>query len=315
MENFDISRIDGHALRVFISICETESLSKTADVFGLNQSTVSHTLDKLRAAIGDPLFVRKGRGITPTERAMQIEPRVRALLVDLESLVAPETFDISKETREFVLAIPNPAVLADVKLAQAKLAKSAPNLPLHLARLAPREHVTEMLSSGLADLAICVSGFRYPPVLNSTQYGVEELAVFYDAAHRGPIETLEDYGQARHGVVNFGGTTKSVVALALEEANMSRRIAIVSPTASMLGHLIEGTDIVATMPKRLSQSGYSALAHAPPPIDLPHLSYDLVWHRKFEHSGRHIWFRKLMQDVAKQVYGIQSDSDPAASQE
>ena len=45
MQNFDLFRLDGHTLRVFVSVCETGSVSRTAELFELNQSTISHTLD------------------------------------------------------------------------------------------------------------------------------------------------------------------------------------------------------------------------------------------------------------------------------
>ena len=77
MQNIDLFRLDGHSLRVFASVCETGSVSRTAELFSLNQSTISHTIDKMRAALGDPLFVKSGRGITPTEKALAVLPRVQ----------------------------------------------------------------------------------------------------------------------------------------------------------------------------------------------------------------------------------------------
>ena len=79
MKNFDTLRLDGHALRVFVAVCETGSVSKTADLFNLNQSTISHTLEKLRSAIGDPLFVKAGRGITHGFQIFQMAMRMAGL--------------------------------------------------------------------------------------------------------------------------------------------------------------------------------------------------------------------------------------------
>ena len=46
MENSDIFRLDGQTLRIFLSLCETSSVTQTADRYSLNQSTVSYALDK-----------------------------------------------------------------------------------------------------------------------------------------------------------------------------------------------------------------------------------------------------------------------------
>ncbi len=292
MQNSDLFRLDGHTLRVFASICETGSVSRTAEAFGVNQSTISHTLDKMRSAVGDPLFVKSGRGITPSDKALSILPRVQKILADIEGLVTPEHYDASLDKKPFVLAIPTPSLLDDMKALHANLLSVAPGIEFELRRLAPREYVTHMLQHDEADLAITVAGFRYPALLNHCHYGSDTLAVFYDPNCRPPVRTTEDFAEARHGVVNFGGQTKSVVERALGEFGLKRKVTLVAPTASMLGDLIRGTDIVATMPSRLAKT-YHGLKHTPPPFVLPSIEYHLVWHRRYEQSGRNMWLRKL----------------------
>ena len=292
MQNFDLFRLDGHALRVFVSVCETGSVSRTAELFELNQSTISHTLDKLRAAVGDPLFLKSGRGITPSEKALAMLPRVQQILADIEGLVAPEQYDVARDGKPVVLAIPTPALLTEMKALHAKLLMAKPRVEFELRRLAPRERVTEMLTQDEADLAITVAGLRYPVALNHCHYGEDNLVVFYDPACREPVRTAKDYAEARHGTVDFGGTTKSVVARAMSELGLKRNVSLVAPTASMLGDLIKGTDIVATMPSRLAGSTYHGLAWTTPPFVLPAIEYHLVWHRRYEQSGRSMWLRE-----------------------
>lgn len=294
MDNFDLFRLDGHTLRVFASVCETGSVSRTAEVFDLNQSTISHTLDKMRTAVGDPLFVKSGRGITPTEKALAIMPRVQKILADIEGLIAPENYDVSLDARPFVIAIPTAALVNDMKSLYANLMKREPGVVLEIRRMAPSNNVPELLNNDEADLAITVSAFRYPVTLNHCRYGSDEFVVFYDAACRGPVTTIEEYSEARHAVVYFGGNSKSVVERALAEAGMKRKVSLVAPTVSILSDLIMGTDLIATMPSRLANSVYSGLSYAKPPLDLPSVQYDLVWHRRYESSGRHSWLRELV---------------------
>ena len=300
MENFDLFRLDGHTLRVFAKVCETGSVSRTAELFDLNQSTISHTLDKMRGAVGDVLFVKTGRSIAPTEKALSILPRVEEVLAGIEGLVATEDYDVSRDTKPMVIGIPTPALLDEMRVLYRELARVAPNAALHLRRLAPREQVIPMLEEGEADVVIAVGGLRYPTTLNHRHYGSDRLLVFYDPACRGPLETVQDYADARHGVAGFGGNTKSVVATALKELGLQRQIALAAPTASMLGDLILGTDIIATMPERLARSAYAGLASCVPPVDLPEIVYELVWHRRFDHSGRNSWLRDLIMSTASE---------------
>ncbi len=301
MQKIDISRIDGHTLRVFASICETHSVSRTAALFSVNQSTISHTLDKLRSAVGDPLFVKSGRGITPSEKALSILPRVQSILADIQGLVAPEVYEAGDDIRPYVVAIPGPAFLMEMKALYLKLAEVAPNARLELRRMAPRNRLLDVLAQDEAEVAIAISGKKYPAVLNHQRYGADELAVFYDPQCRASVDSIEDYAACRHAVVDFGGNEKSHVELALGQCGLARSVSMVAPTASMLGELIKGTDLVATMPRRLVHGAYRQLACCPVPFDLPDISYDLVWHRRYEHSGRNAWLRELVLSSRDQV--------------
>jgi len=303
MENFDVLKLDGHSLSVFLSVCETGSISKTAVAYDLNQSTISHTIDKVRAAVGDPLFVKAGRGIVPTEAALSLVPRVERLVAEIQGLAIPESYDPRKDNQPFALGIQTPAQLHDVKLLQVKLAKIAPNVRLEMKRAVPQNHIAQMLQEKEIDISFVIMGHARSPFLNRTPYGQDELVVFYDPKVRGPIESVEDYAEATHGVVNFGGNSKTQIDIAFEKLGRERKIALVAPTTSMLGNLLAGTPAIATMPSRWASTVSRDLTFCKAPIDLPPIYYDIAWHRRNEHSGRIIWLRNLLDEVGRELYG------------
>ena len=61
--------LDGHLLQLLVAVHEEGSITRAAQRLGVTQSAVSHLLDKLRGIVGDPLFVKSGRGILPTAMA------------------------------------------------------------------------------------------------------------------------------------------------------------------------------------------------------------------------------------------------------
>jgi DNA-binding transcriptional LysR family regulator len=51
-----------------------------AERLGLTQSAISHALGRLRDLFDDPLFIRRPNGLEPTQRALEIAPRVDELI-------------------------------------------------------------------------------------------------------------------------------------------------------------------------------------------------------------------------------------------
>ena len=176
MRNFDINDISGRNLRILATIYDTGSISRTAELFELNQSTVSHTLDTLRTAIGDPLFVKDGRGIAPTEKVVSIMPRVLEILAAIEGLAAVEEYDPAQDMQPFRVAIPTPALLPEMRAVHVRLMEQAPRALLQVKRLAPREMLLQMLSTGEADVAIAIAGGKVPSALRHVPFASDDLA-------------------------------------------------------------------------------------------------------------------------------------------
>ena len=60
---------DLNLLRVLDALLETGSTTLAGKRVGLSQPAVSAALGRLRHALGDPIFVRKGRMLVPTDFA------------------------------------------------------------------------------------------------------------------------------------------------------------------------------------------------------------------------------------------------------
>jgi DNA-binding transcriptional LysR family regulator len=61
-----------HQLRLFVEIANYKSLSGAADALSLTQSGLSRQVASLESFIGQPLFVRHGRGVEPTEAGQKL---------------------------------------------------------------------------------------------------------------------------------------------------------------------------------------------------------------------------------------------------
>ena len=58
---------------------------------GVTQPAMSNILRRLRNLFNDPLLIRSSEGMTPTERALELQPRIRDALSDLSMILEPRT--------------------------------------------------------------------------------------------------------------------------------------------------------------------------------------------------------------------------------
>lgn len=76
-----------HQLRLFVEIAAYKSLSGAAEALSLTQSGMSRQLAGLESYIGQPLFVRHGRGVEPTEAGQKLLEVARSAYQLIDSAV------------------------------------------------------------------------------------------------------------------------------------------------------------------------------------------------------------------------------------
>lgn len=81
----NIGSKDLNLLYVFHVLYQEGNASRAAARMALSQPALSHKLNRLRDELGDPLFVRAPRGLTPTPRAHALAPQVQRLVGDLDA--------------------------------------------------------------------------------------------------------------------------------------------------------------------------------------------------------------------------------------
>jgi DNA-binding transcriptional LysR family regulator len=105
IDQLDIRRIDGGLLLVFRELCRRGRTTAVAAHLGLSQSAVSHALGRLRDLFDDPLFLRRPHGLEPTPRALELSPRIEALIDMMGEAIRPKPgFDPSLSSRPFHIA-------------------------------------------------------------------------------------------------------------------------------------------------------------------------------------------------------------------
>ncbi|NVJ56240.1 MAG: LysR family transcriptional regulator [Vibrionaceae bacterium] len=97
--------MDLNLLKTFDVVMKTRSVNATAESLGITAPAVSHALNRLREQYQDPLFIRKGRGIAPTNFAIELHEEIQAPLnLLLNGAKSRQQFNPQSSQRTFRLS-------------------------------------------------------------------------------------------------------------------------------------------------------------------------------------------------------------------
>ena len=292
MSKSNWSDLDARLLQLLVAVLETGSITAAAQRLGVTQSAVSHQLDKLRAIVGEPLFVKSGRGIVATAHAQMLVSQARELLGQLERFAHSAEFDPARWETTFTIAAND--FQRDVLLPplMARLHAQAPGVAL---RVIPSDVPTlEMLRHAHCQLAISP---RPPEGGDIVQKRLFETRyrVFYDPAVRAAPQGMTEYLAARHITVVYEPRRALDLDQWLAGRGVQRRFAVMVPGFAGLPAFMQGTDLLATVPGLLQTTLLHGLASAEPPMPCPPLPMYMIWHARHQHDAAHRWLRGQLE--------------------
>lgn len=295
MSKFDYLDLDGHLIRLLVTVVEVGSITGAAQRLGVTQSAVSHLLDKLRDITQDPLFVKSGRGIVATAHAEQLALQARNLLGSMEAFARSSKFDPAQWRATITIAAND--FQRDVLL---------PALMKRLQRLAPGVAL-RVIPSNVPDLEMLrhehcqlVISPRPPDGGDVMQKRLfeDENRVFFDPAQRQPPRTLTEYLAAEHITVVYEPRRALDLDQWLRAKGIERNFKILVPGFAALPAFLRGSQLLATAPGLLSRYLLKDLAHAPVPLACPRMPMYMIWHLRYQNDSAHQWLRKQLTQVA-----------------
>ena len=220
------SRMDLNLFRVLAAIYGQGGISEAARHLHLSQPAVSHALRRLRTQFDDPLFVRQGNQMLPTERCRRIIKDVQRHLQGLQDIVLARTpFEpVSLETtfrigiRDILETITFPRLMHEIN-------RQAPHVTVESLRV-PREQMERVLLRGQADIAI-ERKTRVGAQLRSLKLADEPLVVVARRTGGSAARiTLKRYREARHVLVTQAESGTDPLQHALAGLGLHREIVL-----------------------------------------------------------------------------------------
>lgn len=296
----ELQDVDLNQLVVFHHLILERRVSKVADKLGLTQPAVSNTLAKMRKLFGDDLFLRTPGGMIPTPFAEQLAEPVGYALGMIHSGLNQQTrFDPASCKRAMTIGMTDIGEIVFLPALVERLRREAPGVTLSTVRNAA-VNLRDEMEAGKVDLAIGLLPQLKAGFFQRRLFEQRYVCLFRrgHALDKGRI-TLADFRAAEHLVVVSAGTGHGKVDELIRRAGVERLVRLTVPHFVGVGHILKGSDLVATVPERLAKQladpfGLKYFAH---PAKLPAVTINAFWHAKAHRSAANQWLRGVVFDL------------------
>jgi|TARA_B110000902_G_scaffold265975_1_gene351999 DNA-binding transcriptional LysR family regulator len=313
-----VNRIDLNLLVYLDALLRERNVTQAANQLNLSQPAMSNGLRRLRELFNDPLLVRTSEGMTPTERALELEPVVREVLSKIDQAVQPRgDFEAGTAQRVFRIMASDYAESTLFPSVLGKLRTLAPGLTLDI--MTPSDVSFLDVERGKVDMVIN----RF----DSMPQSFHQIHLWDDSftcvlSPENPVLndfTLENYLQANHVWVSKTGMGVGVgvdpsdvqrlgwVDAALNRLGKKRQIRVFTRHYQAAMTLAEQNDLIVTLPTRAAQLKLNnpRVVLREPPLEIPPLELKMAWSPLLQHNPANKWLRKLIVDTARELNGQQ----------
>jgi DNA-binding transcriptional LysR family regulator len=293
-----MSSIDLNLARVLHVVLVERNVARAAERLHVTPPAVSNSLARLRDALGDPLVTRKGRGVVPTPRAVELAPILARAIADLELAFVNAPFEAAKCARSFTLATSDVGHVAWVPRISVAMGRE---LPLAHLRVVGIDSLISLgdLTSPEIDLHVGV-----PPTGGDihTEALLDERSILVarrDHPSSGRKLSRRATASLRHVRVNMvpGKRFRDPFESMFARAGVGREIAMTVPSFGAAAEVVASTDLVTMLPSSLLAVRGSSLRLRPLKTPLPEhtIGIAMSWHARTNADPAARAFRALVR--------------------
>ncbi len=298
----DIKRSDLPLLISLDVLLDELNVTRAAKRLNISQSALSGQLVRLRDLFNDRLLVpsESGRGMVPTQRAIDLRPRLRDALAHLRDAVySVPLFDPATASRTFVVAA-HDSVFTMVGLGALEAVVAQHNPSLRIAVIpATSAQLPEQMERGEVDLFLGDVA-KAPDSLKVRFLLSDHFRMAQKIGHpRGnTCATLGEYCALPHVMVSQTAQFHSPVDDVLATLHKSRNVIVVVPNYNQIAVVLAHSECVATLPIQLLKRYSSIIDILDLPFDIPPFNLGMAWHARAQFDDGHCWLRKCFTDAA-----------------
>lgn len=303
-------QFDLNLLKVLDVLIEEKSVTKAADRLFVTQSAVSKSLAKLRGIFTDPIFIKNGKELVPTPKALDLAKQLKPIMQGIDKMVLPIEFDPYLCERKFRFDMMEVAYAITLPEFIPALLKVAPKVKLETNTW--NDATISKLQNCEIDFAIkCMETdtrsinhiSTLPNNLNYAELSRDFATCVVRREH--PLVTgewtIDDYLQLNHIQVTGGGNRHWLVDEILMQQGLERNIVLEVPDFHSAFKLCENTDLVLFAPFKQVKcivDNYQ-LTTIDIPVAMKDGVYVIIWDRYFDQDPAHKWMREIVIANAK----------------
>ena len=306
-------KIDLSLIRVLHTLISESSVSRAATRLNSSQPAVSAQLKRLRALTGDPLLVRSGQGMAPTDVALGLLAPAAAMLDHAQQMFGHKSslrdFDPAVTTLTFRIGAADfldPFFLPELILT---LRRQAPQCRVEVLPLTPDMDYRRSLARGEVDLV--VGNWLQPSdELHLGRLLTDDVVCLVSTDHpaaRLPKDgkrawSIDQYLAAEHvAPTAMHPGAVGIIDEHLATRNMRRNIVVRSPHFSQLPQLVAGSLLVLTTGRRFCEryAQQWPVRIIKCPVGFPSMNYYQLWHDLTHRSAANRWLREQVRDVVR----------------
>lgn len=292
--------MDLNLLKTFDAVIKSKSVNEAAEVLNITAPAVSHALNRLRDEYQDPLFIRQGRGIVPTNFAIELHNEIQEpLSLLLNGSKSRQDFDPELSQRTFRISSHKDIDLIVVPLLVRYKNVHAPNVTIQ----ADIEHLNEQdrhddLRRRRVDVILATVPLEDRGYHNEVLFE-QELVVTVSKDHpRIQSElTMEDFLRESHITWKTQRlNTNTLDSVAIDVALPPRQVAYSTGSGVTALVMAAQTDWLAVsaqwQAEKLAES--LGLNVFPIPFETQKVPVYMTWHQSQKNDKGHEWFRQAI---------------------
>ncbi|MEH8020077.1 MULTISPECIES: LysR family transcriptional regulator [Rheinheimera] len=310
----NIKKMDLNLLVYLDVLLREKNVTRAAHQLNITQPAMSNGLKRLRDLLNDPILVRTSEGMVPTERARELAPIVRGVLLTLEETLQPnKDFEPLLSQRVFRIMASDYAASTLIPALLKKMRVQAPHTSLDI--MTPSDVTFHDVENGKVDMAI--NRFdQLPQSFHQKTVWRDSFSCLINAQN--PVLknfNLDSYLKAQHIWVSktgfgvgVGMDPKDVQKLgwvdeALAKLGKQRNISVFTRNYHVAMHLAVGIDLIATLPSHAARlyANDPTMAIMDPPFAIPSIELKMIWSPLLHQDASHIWFRRLIVETADEL--------------